>query len=69
MAKKLCSDYLPVASKVASFILRNIPATSEPGIWKDIQVLCNLTGTTLSAIQTEIGGLYLLFMSNMHKKA
>ena len=69
MAKKLCSDYLPVASKVASFILKNIPVASEPGIWKDIQVLCNLTGTTLSAIQTEIGGLYLLFMSNMHKKA
>ena len=69
MAKKLCSDYLPVASKVASFILRNIPAASEPGIWKDIQVLSNLTGSALSAIQTEIGELYLLFMSNLNEKA
>ena len=53
MAKKLCSDYLPVASKVASFILKNIPAASEPGILKDIQVLCNLTGTTLSVGRVE----------------
>ena len=56
-AKKLCSEYLPVAFKVASFVLQNLPGT---GTNEDVKVLCNLTGTVLSDIkQTEIGWLQL----------
>merc|ERR1719494_502483 len=56
VAEKLCSDYLPVAAKVASFVLKNLPGTNE-----DVKVLCNLTGTLLSDIkQTEIGRQFFL---------
>ena len=62
IAKKLSSDYLPVAAKVASFVLKNLPGTNE-----DVKVLCNLTGTLLSDIkQTEIGWLQFWNFSELN---
>ena len=57
MIKGLCSSYLTTAAKVASFLLQNIPWSSDSNSARsDVRKLCNLAGTILSDIkETDIG--------------